>query len=84
MMPNLHHFIFQMFYYPPGRVVPSANPLCNLMEDPAVKEIAAKYGKTPAQVLIRHLVDNGIAVIPKSVKQVLYFSFPLHFLTGFQ
>ena len=56
-----------------GRVVPSANPLSNLMDDPVVKELSAKYGKTPAQILIRHLVDNGIAVIPKSVKKVGMF-----------
>uniref|UniRef100_A0A146LBM5 Alcohol dehydrogenase [NADP(+)] n=1 Tax=Lygus hesperus TaxID=30085 RepID=A0A146LBM5_LYGHE len=36
------------------------------MEDPVVLEIAKKYGKTPAQVLLRHLVQYGIGVIPKS------------------
>ena len=29
--------------------------------------LAAKYGKTPAQVLLRRTVQDGVAVIPKSV-----------------
>lgn len=33
----------------------------------AVKTIAAAHGKTPAQVLLRFQIQNGVAVIPKSV-----------------
>lgn len=36
------------------------------MEIPAVAEIAKKHKKTPAQVLLRHMIQKGIAVIPKS------------------
>lgn len=32
-------------------------------------QIGARYGKSSAQVALRFLVQNGIAVIPKSVHQ---------------
>lgn len=38
-----------------------------LLADPVVGEIARKRGRTPAQVLIRWHVQNGLIVIPKSV-----------------
>ncbi|KAH7711330.1 oxidoreductase [Aphelenchoides avenae] len=31
-----------------------------------VQELAKKYGKTPAQILLRYMVQRGISVIPKS------------------
>ncbi|WP_339834923.1 aldo/keto reductase [Paenibacillus sp. FSL R7-0272] len=39
----------------------------NLMEHPLLKDIAAKYGKSPAQVILRWDLQNGIVTIPKSV-----------------
>lgn len=38
-----------------------------LLADPVLAEIAGKHGKTPAQVVIRWHIDNGLIVIPKSV-----------------
>ena len=37
------------------------------LEDPVVAAIAARHGKTPAQIVIRWHLDNGLIVIPKSV-----------------
>ncbi|KAJ8936799.1 hypothetical protein NQ318_021941 [Aromia moschata] len=42
------------------RKIPS--PLQNVI----VKKIAAKYGKTSAQILLRYLLKKNVAVIPKS------------------
>ena len=38
-----------------------------LLADPVIGGIAARHGKTPAQVIIRWHIDSGLVVIPKSV-----------------
>ncbi|XP_070509067.1 aldo-keto reductase 1B-like [Chironomus tepperi] len=38
-----------------------------LMDQPKIVRIAEKYGKTPAQILIRYQAQRNVAVIPKSV-----------------
>ena len=35
--------------------------------EPTVRELAGKYGKTPAQILLHRTVQDGVAVIPKSI-----------------
>lgn len=39
-----------------------------LLTDPTLAEIADRFGKTPAQVIIRWHIDSGLIVIPKSVR----------------
>jgi len=38
-----------------------------LMDDPKLVSIAAKYGKSPAQVLLRWNAQRGLIIIPKTV-----------------
>ncbi|XP_026808981.1 1,5-anhydro-D-fructose reductase-like [Rhopalosiphum maidis] len=52
-----------------GREVMGLNwtkDLPEMMENDVVLSIAEKHGKTPAQVLLRFIVQKGIVVIPKS------------------
>lgn len=46
---------------------PFAEGLKGMFEEPVLKEIADKHGKTPAQVILRWDIQSGVAVIPKSV-----------------
>jgi 2,5-diketo-D-gluconate reductase A len=38
-----------------------------LFDQPLIQKLAEKYGKTPAQIVIRWHLDKGLIVIPKSV-----------------
>jgi len=38
-----------------------------MLENEMLVKVAKKHGKTPAQVLLRHIVQKGIVVIPKSI-----------------
>ncbi|KAK4005156.1 hypothetical protein OUZ56_006877 [Daphnia magna] len=52
------------FYTSLGMAVPG---LPDLIQNPVVVKIAEKYKKSTAQVLLRYLMQLGLAVIPKSV-----------------
>ncbi|XP_044254906.1 1,5-anhydro-D-fructose reductase-like [Tribolium madens] len=41
--------------------------LPDILGDPVVNKIAKKHSKTPAQIVLRFLLQRGIAAIPKSV-----------------
>jgi diketogulonate reductase-like aldo/keto reductase len=38
------------------------------LDDPTILGLASKYGKTPAQVILRWHIDHGLSTIPKSVR----------------
>ncbi|MFM9413543.1 aldo/keto reductase [Peptococcus simiae] len=46
---------------------PFAEGQDDIFNQPVLKEIGAKYGKTPAQVMLRWNLDTGSVTIPKSV-----------------
>lgn len=52
-----------------GIVTEAWSPLAQgaVLDDPAIVEIAARHGRTPAQVVLRWHLQQGRVVIPKSV-----------------
>ena len=52
-----------------GMATESWSPLGQgqMLSNPVIKEIAERLGRTPAQVIIRWHIENGLVVIPKSV-----------------
>lgn len=53
-----------------SEVVPAVNQIeCHLYlsQEPVIQKLAAEYGRTPAQIILRWEIQSGIIVIPKSV-----------------
>lgn len=52
-----------------GVVTESWAPLARggLLDDPVLARLADRYGKTPAQIVVRWHLDRGLVVFPKSV-----------------
>lgn len=49
-----------------GIVTESWSPIKGVLGEAVVEEVAEKHGRTPAQVVLRWHVQNGLVVIPKS------------------
>ena len=70
---ELHPFFQQTalraFHGQHGIVTEAWSPLGKgrILEDRTLRAIAAKHGKTPAQIILRWHLENGIVAIPKSV-----------------
>lgn len=59
--------LMQEWNVQPEAWAPFAEGLKGMFTEPVLVEIAQKYGKTPAQVILRWNVQKGVIVIPKSV-----------------
>lgn len=50
---------------------PNSSPLAqggkDVFDQKIIRDLAEKYGKSPAQIVIRWHLDSGLVVIPKSV-----------------
>ncbi|MGV3614223.1 MAG: aldo/keto reductase [Fimbriimonas sp.] len=68
--PALPQEELRAFHDQHGIVTESWSPLGQgkeLLAEPTLAEIGRKYGKTPAQVVLRWHLDSGLIAIPKSV-----------------
>ncbi|MNK95942.1 2,5-diketo-D-gluconic acid reductase A [compost metagenome] len=67
--PYLQQPEMRAFHAVHGIATESWSPLAKgqIFGDPVIGELAAKYGKSPAQIVIRWNLDSGQIVIPKSV-----------------
>lgn len=69
---EFHPFLYQRalldFCQRHGIVLEAYSPLTKgrRLQDPVIAEVAAKVGRTPAQVLLRWSLQHGLVVIPKS------------------
>lgn len=70
---ELHVFLQQpelvKYCHDQGIVVEAYSPLAHArsMDNQAIKQIADKYGKTYAQVMLRWCIEQNLVVLPKSV-----------------
>jgi 2,5-diketo-D-gluconate reductase A len=67
--PNLPQDELRAFHTEHGIVTEAWSPLARgkLLRDRTILGLAQKYGKTPAQIVLRWHLELGIVVIPKSV-----------------
>lgn len=67
--PRLPQKELREFHAKHGIITESWSPLGRgtLIEETVLAEIGQKYGKSPAQVILRWHLDSGLVVIPKSV-----------------
>ena len=59
--------LMQELHVQPEAWAPFAEGLKGMFTEPILLEIAQKYGKTPAQIILRWNGQQGVIVIPKSV-----------------
>ena len=67
--PALQQHAVTVFNAAQGIATEAWSPLAQgaLLADPAIREIATRHGRTPAQIILRWHLQQGRIVIPKSV-----------------
>lgn len=68
--PHLQQQALRAFHTQHGIATEAWSPLGSgkgLLDEPKIGAIAEKHGKSPAQVVLRWHIQNGLIVIPKSV-----------------
>src|SRR5699024_2028615 len=66
---NARHGILTQAWSPIGGITSYRGEATrSTFEDPVLGEIAAEHGRTPAQIMLRWHLQQGRAVIPKSVR----------------
>jgi 2,5-diketo-D-gluconate reductase A len=63
------HGIVTQAWSPIGGITFYRGGGASTLEDPAIRDIAAAHGKTPAQVMLRWHLQEGRSAIPKSVRE---------------
>ncbi|MCS0497273.1 aldo/keto reductase [Ancylobacter sp. MQZ15Z-1] len=68
--PHFQQHQLRAFHAAHGIVTQSWSPLGRgrLLDDPVLEAVARKHGRSTAQVVLRWHVENGLVVIPKSVR----------------
>ena len=66
--PKFQQHALRAFHETHGILTESWSPLgqAQILKDETIVEIADKHGKTPAQIVIRWHLDQGIITIPKA------------------
>lgn len=69
--PRFQQRALRDFHAEHGIATTSWSPLGrgSLLDDPVLVDVAARHGKSPAQIVIRWHVQSGLVVIPKSANQ---------------
>ncbi|MNQ29369.1 Morphine 6-dehydrogenase [compost metagenome] len=65
---NDRYGILTQCWSPIGGAYVYRNAEKNPLKDPVIAELAEKYGKTSAQVILRWHLEHGFSAIPKSIK----------------
>lgn len=65
---HLEQGIITQSWSPLGLWSQKPNPRISPLQAPPIHELAERYGKTPAQIILRWHLDSGLATISKSVR----------------